>query len=57
MGITGAIIAIAWTLTALATGLLMIINTHLALYLAAIFGLLGSGIVIYYKKNNASLPS
>jgi MFS-type transporter involved in bile tolerance (Atg22 family) len=53
MGITGAIIAAAWTATALLTGVLLIYSDVLAAYLASLIALLGA--LAVYRFDNKSL--
>ncbi len=55
MGITGAIIAFAWTLTALLTGLLLVYSPTLAAYLSTILALIGAAIVYQFKRSNHRL--
>jgi len=50
MGITGAIIAAAWTLTALLTGVLLIYSDAVAAYLSSALALLGALSVSRFKK-------
>ncbi len=49
MGITGAIIAAAWTVTALLTGILLVCSDVLAAYLASLLALLGAVTVSRFK--------
>lgn len=51
MGITGAIIAAAWTVTALLTGALLIYSTTLATYLSSLLALLGALTVYRFKRH------
>ncbi len=52
MGLTGAIIALAWATTALFTGLLMSISSVLALWLALLAALIGCYYMHQFKKSS-----